>query len=131
MQFVMPEIRVGTVVLFYVGADRNQVPQAAMVTGVGHRNLVLSVFAPNTYNLLIRDGVRHMHDPDLLHNVDTREMGGWDYTHEHRMLIELQEKVKYLMAQDVPMDPEKRSPTDEEPEKKRGPGRPRKEETAA
>jgi hypothetical protein len=129
--FKMPEIKIGTLVLFYVGADRTQVPAAAMVTGIGQRNVILSVFQPNTYNLLIRDGVRHMNDPDLNHNADIREMGGWDYTDDYKLLLELKEKVSYLMSQDVPLETDHELVTAAKEGAKRGPGRPRKEEAAS
>jgi len=74
----MSKPKIGQIVWWYPQGDTNQTPLAAVVTRVGFDSLNLNIFAPNSVNMLIRDGVRHKSDPRS-RSDDMRESGCWEY----------------------------------------------------
>lgn len=66
-------------------------PQAAKVTRVGILTITVNILDPATYNLRIRDGVRHVSDPALARlSEEVRQQGVWDWTPRMKRLIELE-----------------------------------------
>jgi hypothetical protein len=83
----MPAISIGAIVLWYPNGARSVPPLPAIVTRINPRSLGLSIFAPDTHNLMLRDGVRHLDDPEFRKDpVRMGEEGGWDYTEESKAL---------------------------------------------
>ncbi len=76
---------VGQIVCWYAGSDRNQDPHAAVVTSVGGDSVCVSIFDKSSYNLQIRDGVRHLDDERSRKDYG-REVGAWDYTDRDKLL---------------------------------------------
>jgi hypothetical protein len=116
MEYERPKVDVGQIVYWYMAAGSE--PFAAIVTSMGARNLGLSIFGPGYSDMMTRDGVLHVSDPNADDSVDN-DSGLWDY---------------------APTDPRRdgirKSPrTDSKAESsasvKRGPGRPRKTELAS
>jgi hypothetical protein len=95
-EFVMPEVEVGQDVWWYAQGDLGQPPCAAKVTGVGQGSLCLSIFQPASYNLAIRDGVRHVTDPRRRDSPDVLESGLWDYTDRDKKRVEMERRIQAL-----------------------------------
>lgn len=74
-----PEVMVGDVVHWYPDDAIDQKPFAAVVSAMGMRAVTLSIFNPQSYNLMVRDGVRHRNDPGL-RTEDMVEAGVWEHT---------------------------------------------------
>ncbi len=77
--YSMPKVDVGMDVWWFPHGDTTQSPFAAKVTRVGQDSLCLSIFHPDNYNLMIRDGVRHSSDPRSRDNDDVIQSGVWDW----------------------------------------------------
>jgi hypothetical protein len=72
-----PEI--GDIVLWFDHADKSSSPHPAIVTAIGMQNCVcLNIFDPTRFNTVIRDGVRHIDDPDA-QREELKSAGGWDF----------------------------------------------------
>lgn len=82
----------GQMVYWYPDGDRHQEPLPAVVTGIGSNSLNLNIFDRNSYNLRIRDGVRHVDDPAMKRD-EQRESGGWQHTPATLRLRELEQKL--------------------------------------
>lgn len=93
--FKMPAIELGDVVFWFPGGSESADPHVAMVTKVGAETIHLNVFATNTYNLLLRDGVRHLTDPNAK-RFETSENGAWDYTPRHKRLLKMEAQINAL-----------------------------------
>lgn len=103
MAFEMPKIRVGDIVLHHQGGTRAPGARPAMVVQVNNINektspngtsLALAVFDPASYNLAIRDGVRHVDDPMVrIQSDETRSQGVWDLTPQSLEIAELRKIV--------------------------------------
>lgn len=87
-QYRMPAAEVGLPVLWYPGGDRNQQPAAAVVTAIGFDTLNLNLMMPQTYTMLIRDGVRHI-DDKRAKTPELAENGAWDYAPWYKRLLKL------------------------------------------
>lgn len=88
----VPEVNVGDLVHWYPDDSLGQKPFAAIVNSVGIRSSVgLSIVHPQSYNLMIRDGVRHRQDP-LVKADDLAENGFWEHTPMTQMLHDLMGK---------------------------------------
>jgi hypothetical protein len=74
--FKMPPAYVGQMVQYFhqKGGD----PLAAVVQGMGSRNLKLGVWEPEHQGVTFFDGVRHVSDPDL-QAIASSGYGVWDY----------------------------------------------------
>ncbi len=77
--FDMPRVSVGTIVLWYPDGSQVMEPLAAIVTRVHVRSLCLNIFSEGNYNMMVRDGVRHIKDPDLA-KENVRQDGAWGHT---------------------------------------------------
>lgn len=93
----LPEI--GDTVLWHPDGDRSPQPYAAVVTAIGMESINVNIFDPFSYNLRIKDGVRHIDDPKAKHEA-TRDSGAWEHTPKTKRLederlrrIEIEEKV--------------------------------------
>lgn len=85
---------VGDVVHWYPGSDRNQEPHAAVVSRAGEAVTVcVNVIDPGTYNMLIRDGVRHIDDPRS-RTDHGKEAGAWDWTPRDKRIEALLEALE-------------------------------------
>jgi hypothetical protein len=87
---------VGEVVLWYPDCDRGAEPLAALVTGSGE-TLNLNIFDRSSYNLRVRDGVRHAADPRS-QNPAARESGSWDWHPLSLLVRRLADEVAQLRA---------------------------------
>jgi hypothetical protein len=84
----MPFVELNMSVLWYPDGDSRQQPHPAFVTAVGHDSVCVNIMAHNSYNFLIRDGVRHVSDPRIK-DAERRESGAWDYTPFVKRLLAL------------------------------------------
>lgn len=75
-EWVMPKIAIGHPVRWF--ADATSDACAALVTQVGTKGISVSVFHPSQYNATLKDGVRHISDPNREKALITDE-GLWDY----------------------------------------------------
>jgi hypothetical protein len=92
----MPEVGLGEIVLWYPGGDKNAGPHPGIVTRIAFRTICLNLISPAFMNFAIKDGVRHMDDPEIK-EAERHEMGGWDFTplaKELRRLIEASPRPK-------------------------------------
>lgn len=94
-EFKMPPVEAGMAVLWYPGGTRNEKPFAALVSAVGDRSIAVNLIQSNTYNFVLRDGVRHVADPDI-RPTERHESGAWDYTQTHKDYLVLKHKVEAL-----------------------------------
>lgn len=80
--FVMPDIELGTPVMFHRAHDV-QNPQLGFVVRIGRtgKNIVI-----RTSDRHVHETVKHVDDPRLDWSVDHREFGSWDYTPEWKRL---------------------------------------------
>lgn len=92
-----PEL--GQIVLWYPDADPNAPPHPAMVTAVGQEACCLNVFGPDTMNMRIREGARHVSDP-LARRAETRSEGSWDFTPRDRRLMRLEADLAKAMGEE-------------------------------
>lgn len=91
-QWKHPEVEVGDVVHWYPDDAEDQKPFAAIVSSVGIRGtLCLSIINPNSYNFMVRDGVRHRGDP-FAKTDDLRENGFWQHTPKTNRLLDAMAK---------------------------------------
>lgn len=79
LSYKMPKVDVGMDVWWYPHGDLSQQPFAAKVTRLAAESVCLSIFHPDNYNLMIRDGVRHLSDPRRKDSEDVIESGLWDH----------------------------------------------------
>lgn len=93
--YEMPAVEVGQIVTWFPTGAKSNDGLPAMVTKVSPRTVYLSVFGLNTYNLMLRDGVRHVGDA-AARATEFLENGAWDHTAAHYRLLELQNKIKSL-----------------------------------
>jgi hypothetical protein len=62
-------------------------PAPAIVTGVGNRSIQVAIFWPDNRYHELRDGVRHVSDPEIGTFLIADEQGGfWDYTEDQMKL---------------------------------------------
>lgn len=69
---------VGQMVWWFPGGRANEEPFAAVVTRVGNSSLNLNIFDPFSYNMRIRDGVRHVSEAEASRH-EVGEEGAWDW----------------------------------------------------
>lgn len=95
----LPCVQVGDQVYWYPSGQNSEEPYAAVVTlvGLGGQTLNLNIFDPLSYNLRIRDGVRHISDPRCK-AVEFREQGCWDLTPREKDYRALKRQVQELLA---------------------------------
>lgn len=84
-----PVAYVGDMVLWWAhGETENHLPLPAVVVSVGTRTLNLAVFQPLRTSALVKDGVRHISDPDARRD-EFVEMGAWSHTPRTEQLHQL------------------------------------------
>lgn len=93
-----PTASLGDVVYWYPHGDLAVPPFAAVVTKVSAMSLCLNLFDPSSYNMLIRDGVKHVTDPTL-RDPERREMGAWDFPPAVKRLRRLEEQFEALVRE--------------------------------
>ena len=93
-EFVMPEVQLGTAVMFHPNHDLTH-PHLGWIVRLGKtgRNCVI-----RTSDRMVHDGVKHVSDPRLDWNNDHRESGSWDFTDEHKRLEKEREELKARVA---------------------------------
>lgn len=93
--FRPPAVRIGLIVYWYAGAQLNEHPVPAMVTGMSPQTVGLTIFLP--FGVLDdRTGVRHLHDPFLRARAEVAGRdGAWTLVPEPRDEPD-QEQVKAL-----------------------------------
>ncbi len=77
--YKMPPVDVGMDVWWFPHGDKSMAPFAAKITRVGQDSVCVSIFHPDNYNLMIRDGVRHGSDPRSRDNEEVIQSGTWDW----------------------------------------------------
>lgn len=87
MLYEMPAVELGMPVYWFPDGDQSQQPFAGFVTKVGHDNVCVNILMPDSYNMRIKDGVRHMSDP-LVRRKETQDAGGWDYQEWYKRIID-------------------------------------------
>lgn len=93
--FVMPRVKMGSIVEWYATGKRGSVPQIGFVVRALPRSIhILTATAG------VKEAVRHIDDPKLKLNPEQRETGGWDYTEDakaqQQMLADLDERIRAL-----------------------------------
>ena len=94
MNYEMPHLFKGQLVLWYSDGDRHSEPVAALVTEPGQRAITLTLFDKNRVGLVPLDGVKHVSDPSLKERRD--ENGAWDY---HPLDLIVRDKIQGLEAE--------------------------------
>lgn len=94
-QWTPPEVQIGDIVWWFPDQADDQRPYAAIVSSVGVRSVALHVVVQNTYNFIVRDGVRHKDDPSV-RDHDISENGLWTHTQRTEELAELREALYRL-----------------------------------
>ena len=89
----MPQVELGDTVYWFPGATTTLDPHVAIVTGVGGRCVNVNLLVPNSYNMGIRDGVRHCSDPGAK-APELQESGGWMHRKEFWQLRAEREAAK-------------------------------------
>jgi hypothetical protein len=96
------DLQVGMLVNWYADGDPNQDPLPAMVTRVGIDSCCVNIFDCASYNMRIRDGVRHLTNPRC-RREELRESGAWDFTPLHlsmvRCITNLLARVEHMERQ--------------------------------
>lgn len=85
--FASPALERGDIVYWYDGGARSSAGHVAIVTNVGSATICVNIVDPNSYNMRIRDGVRHLDDPRA-RDSELQENGAWDYTPRMRREID-------------------------------------------
>lgn len=95
--FRMPLVKVGTIVLWYPSGSASTDPQAgplaAIVVRVNSRSVALNIVSAENHNFLLREGARHVSDPELKRDA-VREEGAWDYTDQDKNIERLMATLK-------------------------------------
>ncbi len=91
--------RLGQIVFWYPHGVRTGAPHVAIVTGVAVKSLNLNILSPMSYNFLIRDGVRHMSDPDAK-KPELLECGAWEHTPDTLRAVELERMVAAMRVEE-------------------------------
>lgn len=79
--YKMPEVHLGQTVIWYDGGNIADRPFAAIVVGVGSETVSLAIVPAGSHNLMVRDGVRHVGDPNR-RAIKIEDAGAWDHTNE-------------------------------------------------
>jgi hypothetical protein len=87
--YEMPTVEVGDIVYWFPHGSYSE-PTAAIVSRLGHDNICVNLVSPNMHNFALRDGVRHVSDPN--NSVAANEGGRWDYTPKAKWYAELEER---------------------------------------
>src|SRR6516162_3586570 len=93
--YKQPKVHVGMMVHWHDGGSRSTPPAAAIVTAVADAMIDLSVVTPMALGFQIKQGVRHVDDPDR-RQVEQADVGAWDYTPETKGIIELGRQLREL-----------------------------------
>jgi hypothetical protein len=83
----MPSIEVGEVVVWSHNAQTE--PNAAIVTRVGQKAISVVFFSADSRRPEVRDGVRHVSDPELAKIMNREESGVWWDTRTMTLLREM------------------------------------------
>ena len=83
----MPQVEVGTIVHWWPGGKPPPLGREIMafVTQRDAHSVTLAILHPNTYNLMVRDGVRFVADPRRKRE-DEIDNGIWDFTPSQKAL---------------------------------------------
>ncbi len=76
--FKQPAAEVGMPVLWFPYGDNANGVFPATVVKVNNQTLTLAVMTPDSLNLLVKEGVRHMSDPQA-RQAELRDQGGWAF----------------------------------------------------
>ncbi len=76
--YVMPKPRIGDTVLWHDDLESENPPMPAWVTRVSEDCLDLSILEHGVPKPLLKDGVRHINDPDKA-KIKRLEAGCWDF----------------------------------------------------
>ncbi len=97
MAYEMPKVDLGDTIYWFPGGNDTIDPHVAFVTRIARDNINVNILAPNSYNFMIRDGVRHCDDKRS--PTDLAESGGWLTRHDWRTRKAEREKAKQLQRQ--------------------------------
>lgn len=89
--FIMPKPLRGSSVIWYPHGLRGDVSEVAFVLKLFAGSIVIQLASG-----LVKEAVRHVDDPRLQDNEHQRENGAWDYTDDHRTLVDLQSRLAEL-----------------------------------
>jgi len=94
-QYKMPTARLGECLWFHTPGEE---AMPATITQVGGRSVMVSIHAPDNRGHLVRDGVRHVNDPELA-SMPAHDSGCWDYTAYQRDVLALKDRFSELEIQ--------------------------------
>ena len=93
-----PKVEVGQVVNWWAyGEDNGRPPVPAIVVAVGTRTVHLAVFSTMRKTVDIKDGVRHVKDPDAK-RPEFVEVGAWSHTSLEARLKDIEGKLAFIAA---------------------------------
>src|SRR6266849_1519226 len=87
--FKPPNVELGFIVYWYDHPGGQ--PHPAIVTALGNECICCNIFDPASYNMRIRDGVRHRCDPRAK-QAEMQENGCWSHRGEWKTECEAREK---------------------------------------
>ncbi len=93
----MPKVDQGDTIFWFPGGNCAVEPHVAIVTKVARDNICCHIVDPNSYNFLIRDGVRHCDDPRS--RIDLAEAGGWLTRADYRKRKQEREVAQQMQRQ--------------------------------
>lgn len=100
-EFVTPQVEIGQMVIWHPDAEKKIIDpkdfQFGFVTAIGMNSLNINIFSPRSYNMTIKDGVRHIDDP-LCRRQERGDEGAWEHTPATKRLQVLTAKVEMLFA---------------------------------
>lgn len=99
MTFQLPEVHVGDSVVWIPPGGQDHNAFAATVVGFGNNSVSLKV-SHNSPQDMFKHDVPHKDDPRLVENVHLREEGTFDFSHEHKRLVAVEEWLKCLDSPD-------------------------------
>jgi hypothetical protein len=93
-----PEVHIADSVLWYDHADTGRDGYAAIVTNVSSLGQVDLKLQRNSQNDEIKMDVLHISDHRLEQNDHLKEMGGWDFSHQHGRLQRLSDLMDEMIT---------------------------------
>lgn len=96
-KFDMPEVRIGTPVVFYATGQVVGHPMLGFVVRISRTGRTIMI---RTSDGRVFEGARHCDDPKLEMSVDIRESGCWDFTPEWKRheaeMVEIKARLSAL-----------------------------------
>jgi hypothetical protein len=89
--WAMPKPMLAQSVVWYPGGvskGEGAMPTPALVSAVHDRSVTLCILSPNSYNMNVRAGVRHVGDT-MARDIEKAEVGSWDFNERDKRINKL------------------------------------------